>query len=299
MLFDTFPSTSKFLDGRLIELTDIIRKVVFSDEVINLSDVYAEYRLSDGDTLESIARKVYGREDLSWVLMIFNRLTDPFYSKSLSTIPFNNFLNEKYDGQTLFLGASGSSFPFSVATSSSTAGISIGTLLLSKVGNSDGSISYQREPRGTIKYYDPRMGVIRLTNQTGKFKAGDVAVVLDNRVEVTSASVLKTVDYSREAPYGFGQGSTGASADLDPLGTTPDANGVQASIGTTNSTHSTSVTFGNTLLYDYITNNTQTYIVTNNEYEQNLNEQKRFIKVLDPVFIPQIELQMRELLRDA
>ena len=39
MLFDTFPTTSKFLDGKLIELTDIIRKVVFSDEVINLSDV--------------------------------------------------------------------------------------------------------------------------------------------------------------------------------------------------------------------------------------------------------------------
>jgi len=299
MLFDTFPSTTKFLDGSLIELTDIIRKVVFSDEVINLSDVYSEYRLSDGDTLESIARKVYGREDLSWVLMIFNRLTDPFYSKSLNTVSFNNYLNEKYDGQTLFLGASGSSFPYTVATSSSTAGITVGDLLLCKVGNSDGSVTYKREPRGTIKYYDPRMGVIRLTDQTGKFKAGDNAAVLNNRVETISSSVLKSVDYSREAPYFFGQGFTGSSADLNPLGTTPDANGVQASIGTTNSVHTTSVTFGNTLLYDYITNNTQTYVVSNNDYEQYLNEQKRFIKVLDPVFIPQIELQMRELMRNA
>ena len=43
MLFKTFPTTQKFLANSLVELTDIMRKVVFSDDVINISDVYTEY----------------------------------------------------------------------------------------------------------------------------------------------------------------------------------------------------------------------------------------------------------------
>ena len=298
MLFKTFPTTQKFLANSLVELTDIMRKVVFSDDVINISDVYTEYKLKENDTLEAIARRVYGREDLSWVLMIFNRLIDPFYGRSLSTVAFDNYMRKKYDGQTIFLGASGSSFPFTTESSSSTAGITIGDLLITKVGNEDFSVSYNQEPRGTIKYYDPRLGVIRLTKQTGKFTEGMVATILNDRVEKVSASVLKTVDDSREAPFYFGQGYTGGSADLDPLATIPDNEGVQVSIGATSGTYS-SVTFGTTLLYDYITNNTQTYVVTNNQFEVYENEQKSRIKILDPAFIPQIELQMRELLRDA
>ena len=86
MLFTRFPTTNKLIDEQIVEVTDIVRKVVFSDAAINLSDVYTEYKLRDGDTLESIAKRVYGREELSWVLMVYNRYIDPFYSPALSTI---------------------------------------------------------------------------------------------------------------------------------------------------------------------------------------------------------------------
>ena len=56
----------------------------------------------------------------------------------------------KYDGQTLFLSAVGSSFPLSL----NSAGITIGTLAITKTSNADGSVSYFDEPRGTIKSFD-------------------------------------------------------------------------------------------------------------------------------------------------
>jgi|TARA_R100000455_G_C6251968_1_gene108512 hypothetical protein len=298
MLFTRFPTTNKLIDEQIVEVTDIVRKVVFSDAAINLSDVYTEYKLRDGDTLESIAKRVYGREELSWVLMVYNRYIDPFYSPALSTIALDKYINAKYQGQTLFLSPVGSSLPFSATD----AGITIGSLLLKKVNNSGGVTGfteYKGEPRGTIKSYDPRTGSILLTKQTSKFKANDLVAILQDRVEVVEATVTKVVDSSREAPFGFGQSITGASSDLDPLATIPDSNGVQTSIGMTNDTYATAVTYGSTILYNYIYNNTQTYVTTNAVYENDLNERKSRIKILDPSLIPSIELQMSELFRNA
>ena len=125
----SFNRKYKTLQKQETTLIDIVRKVVFDDSAIESGTLYTEYKMRDGDTLESIARRVYGKEELSWVLMIFNRYIDPFYSPSLSTVAFDNYMNEKYDGQTLFVSAAGSSLPYNVDG----AGITTGTLIMKKV----------------------------------------------------------------------------------------------------------------------------------------------------------------------
>ena len=302
MLFRNFPKTSKLIGDKSVELTDIVRKVVFDDSAIESGTLYTEYKMRDGDTLESVARRVYGKEELSWVLMIFNRYIDPFYSPSLSTVAFDNYMNEKYDGQTLFVSAAGSPLPYNVDG----AGITTGTLIMKKVTNDDGSVSYRNEPRGTIKSFSSAFGSLQLTKQVGKFSAGDTISILQDRVEVISALVQKVIDFSREAPQVFAQAITGASAEpLNPLGTIPDIDGQQFSIGVTGGTYNTgphysdAVTFGNTLLHDFVYNNVTTYTISNEQIESFDNEEKSKIKVLDPSFNPNIELQMRDLLRNA
>jgi len=50
----------------------------------------------------------------------------------------------------------------------------------------------------------------------------------------------------------------------------------------------TSVTYGSTILYDYIINNNGQFVLTNKLYEQNLNEAKRRIRLPRPAAMPVI-----------
>ena len=46
------------------------------------------------------------------------------------------------------------------------------------------------------------------------------------------------------------------------------------------------VTYGSTILYNYIHNNDTTYVQTNKMYEESLNESKRFIRLPRREFLP-------------
>ena len=296
MLFRDYPTFTQVINNNLVEVQDILRKVVFTDESIERDRKFVTYKKKDGDTLESIAAKFYGDERLSWVIMLFNKVIDPFYGVSLSTVGFDNYTRKKYDGQTLFLSAVGSSFPLSL----NSAGITIGTLAITKASNADGSVSYFDEPRGTIKSFDDNFGSVQLTDQTGKFNKDDTLSVLIDRVEVITATVQKAVD-SAEAPNYFAERVDGVSSDpLNPLASVPNSDGVQTSIGTTSADFATAVTYGTpTLLFDYIYNNTGTYVITNKMKEFKDNYDKSVIMLIEPKFVPALELEMRKLFRNA
>ena len=76
---------------------------------------------------------------------------------------------------------------------------------------------------------------------------------------------------------------------LNPLATPPDSNNQQTPIGLTSSSFDSglsAVTYGSTILYNYIHNNDATYVQTNKMYEESLNEAKRFIRLPRREFIP-------------
>ena len=296
MLFKSYPKISRVIEDNIVEVQDILRKVVFTDESIEKDKQFSTYKKRDGDTLESIARKFYGRDELSWVIMLFNKVIDPFYGVSLSTSSHDKYMQKKYQGQTLFLSAVGSSFPLSL----NSAGITTGTLALTKTTNSNGSLSYLDEPRGTIKSFNNNFGSVQLYEQTGKFKVNDTLSIFEGRVEVLSATVQKAVD-SIDAPSYFAESLEGASSDpLNPLASVPNAHGVQTSIGTTSADFATAVTYGTpTLLFDYVYNNVGTYVVTNRTKEFKDNYDKSVLNLIDPKFVPALELEMRKLFRNA
>ena len=87
---------------------------------------------------------------------------------------------------------------------------------------------------------------MQLTDQAGSFKRDDTLVILNDRVEVLTATVQKAVD-SLEAPSYFAENTEGSSSDpLDPLASIPNSNGVQTSIGSTSADFATAVTIWNT-----------------------------------------------------
>ena len=95
MLFKSYPKVSRVIEDNIVEVQDILRKVVFTDESIEKDKQFVTYKKRDGDTLESIARKFYGRDELSWVIMLFNKVIDPFYGVSLSTASHDKYMQKK------------------------------------------------------------------------------------------------------------------------------------------------------------------------------------------------------------
>ena len=76
---------------------------------------------------------------------------------------------------------------------------------------------------------------------------------------------------------------------LNPLASPPDSTNQQTTIGMTSSSFDSglsAVTYGSTILYNYIYNNDATYVQTNKMYEESLNEKKRIIRIPKKQFIP-------------
>ena len=69
---------------------------------------------------------------------------------------------------------------------------------------------------------------------------------------------------------------------LNPLASPPDSTNQQTPIGMTSSSFDsglTAVTYGSTILYNYIYNDDATYVQTNKMYEELFNENKRYISL--------------------
>ena len=77
--FKHFPETNYTFDGEtLYRAKNILRRVAFKQDIKDSNDMFTEYRIEDGDRLDTIADKVYGRPDFAWVLVLYNEIIDPF-----------------------------------------------------------------------------------------------------------------------------------------------------------------------------------------------------------------------------
>ena len=98
------------------------------------------------------------------------------------------------------------------------------------------------------------------------------------------------VSGSQTAGYNdIGGGTATSSVMLDPLSKYDGTS--QLSLG------DDGITFYHTLLYDYIFNGSNDYVVTNEQYERDLNESKRTISLLQPKYIPQVVKELKNLIK--
>jgi len=248
MYFKNFPNTETLVKDNIVNVKNILRQAVFTNESIEKDRAYTTYKMKDSDTLESIALSLYGREDLSWLLMMFNEMIDPMYDSSLNTISMDNFINKKYDGQSIFITERGSSFPFSVTYDE----IKNGDLVMRREGDT-GNVSYDENNYAFVKHYDKNLSKIQLYEQVGTFKKSDDIAIVRNDTEILNANIARVDEIGRASLHHFGLGVT--TPHLDPLGTIPDANGTQLSLGVTSSTTDgleNTTLFSDTLLYKYL-----------------------------------------------
>ena len=259
MYFKNFPNTETLVKDNIVNVKNILRQAVFTNESIEKDRAYTTYKMKDSDTLESIALDLYGREDLSWLLMMFNEMIDPMYDSSLNTISMDNFINKKYDGQSIFITERGFSFPYSVTNDE----IKSGDLVMRREGDT-GNVSYDENNYAFVKHYDKNLSKIQLYEQVGTFKKSDDIAIVRNDTEILNANIARVDEIGRSSLHHFGLGVT--TPHLDPLGTIPDANGTQLTLGVTSSTTDgleNTTLFSDTLLYKYLYGSSERVLAAN------------------------------------
>ena len=97
-------------DGTVTNVKDIIRRVIFSEESYLKSSNYDFYTIKDTDTPDSLAQKFYNNSAFHWVIILYNNAFDPFYTFPLSQQNLDEFINKKYEGQSLFISPTDSTF---------------------------------------------------------------------------------------------------------------------------------------------------------------------------------------------
>ena len=132
---------------------------------------------------------------------------------------------------------------------------------------------------------------VLIDNEVPTDNGTDVAINVGAEGDERLLSITKVVK-GEDAPKQFVLNPGGSTIyPLNPFASAPDDNNYQTPIGMTSASFDsglTSVTYGSTILYDYIINNNGQYVLTNKLYEQNLNEAKRRIRLPRPAAMPVI-----------
>jgi len=98
--FKYFPNTSYTLDELNAEVVkNILVKVSFEKEFRDNSVLYYEYFVSEGDTPDVVAHKIYGSSDRHWIILLLNEMLHPQFDWPLDSKSILKYIDKKYQSQ--------------------------------------------------------------------------------------------------------------------------------------------------------------------------------------------------------
>lgn len=100
-LFKNFPTIPYTLNtGEVVRVKDFFRKAKIENEALDSLIEYQKYEILEGERPDIVATKLYGDGHLHWVFFLVNDF-DNYYDWFMDYETFENYLNEKYQGQCL------------------------------------------------------------------------------------------------------------------------------------------------------------------------------------------------------
>lgn len=96
--FKSFPKVAVDFhgDGDLVLLSDITKRVRFTDLAKKNNVVFDYYDVKDGETPEYIASEFYGDPLLHWIVLLANNVTDRYEDWPMSVAQFEDYVHGKY-----------------------------------------------------------------------------------------------------------------------------------------------------------------------------------------------------------
>ena len=99
MYFDNFPTIvyDSENEGVFKDVKNLLRRVAIRAKVKSNTLLYDTYDVRNGETPESIAFKLYDDQELHWVIMLVNDITDRYHDWPMTEAQFLQFIQDKYD----------------------------------------------------------------------------------------------------------------------------------------------------------------------------------------------------------
>lgn len=285
-MYDKFPITTYYSKNGFGQQTDITTAVKVLDVAIKDGSQPINLPISEMDRPEIFADRVYGNSNLHWLSLHLNGKVNPYYDWILSPSSFENYIDEKYPGYTLFLTSTDGTKGF-------TGSFRINDIVFA---TSQTNPELQPSVQSSLKNsrvisFDPlhcRL-VIELVQKTawipveGEYIAGSNADALGN-VRYFVGRVGKII----ESPYAMHHFEDANGTLLDPM--LP----LNKQSGYISPSSLSGHTFGDTMLGRYINEDLTTYSITNREYEDRENDNRRNILVLTKSAAERVNKQITE-----
>lgn len=264
-------------------LRNIITKVKFADLIKNTGAVFYPYTVVDGERPDNIAANYYEDPRYSWIVYMSNDITDPYYDWPLTTQEFEKHILEKYGDRSTAMD----------------------TIIHWKNNWAEDdtvktAAAFEALPANHKKYFNPVTGYGGAVVSYERAPAHTfLETNLIQEVEVSDATIYQTGDIVRQ--YN-GSTLTGIAQVKTVLDTAVVVNNVQGAISNTagplvkKNNQSSTVSLV-TLINRPIPADEAVYWtpVDAYTYEEELNDSKRTIRLMDKVYVDQIEKELDEL----
>lgn len=281
--FDKFPLVRYTVDKQPLGELDTVRNVLFRIGIIkDVMDVnvnsYYYYDIKDSDRPETLAERIYGSAEAHWIILYANNIYDPYYDWPMDNRTFDKYITDKY-GSVEWAKTNWHHYEkvitrenpsaqvvnttrFEVNDTKLTDGIltiidaeldyGVGEIVF--IGPSNASNTFS----GQVIAYNNANGQIVLSNTIGSAKAYQFLIGTSS---AANGTVLKT-----DLP----------TAPMDAYNTLTDT------------TDFSTYTVAGRTVFETISRNRVSYY----DYEEELNESRRQIKIIHPRYYQQITSEL-------
>lgn len=291
MYFRKFPTLEYKFNNKTYTFLDIFRRVKFDNETLNNNQIFFDYYLTDGETLEKISSKYYNTPDYWWVLILSNNILSNFEIPTDENF-IQSYIDTKFDGKALYFA----DYMPDLLPGDILAGVTLSGNTITETSETNYAVVY--EYNKTFRYVRVKeiYGTINQNDNVG-FYRNDATTLVDHDV-ITSfgesvqklpwATVKKIGDY-KDAPIQFNDIYANYISPYFVNSTTETRS---TSVGNyISATLSDTDTITNTLLYKFMTSvndNNLSTVTTNETKVKSDNEKFRTIKVLNPIYIKKV-----------
>jgi len=241
--------------------------------------LYIDYIIKDGEKPEHIAHRVYGQSDLHWLVLLSNGVMSPYFSWPFSQSELEDQITETYPGAAIFFNCVPGTFKFDITDSTSQLSLIESQFIV-------GNTITQGDRTATVIDWDPTLRRLIVDDADPDLNFDTESAIISESQNGTEFEVIpkKVVLEHADSLHHF---EDDFHNFLDPYGkidlTQYNDNKIYSRQNIFYSNTDGIQTFNDSndfALRRYINGEFEDHAITNRNYEININDRKRNIKLL-------------------
>jgi hypothetical protein len=95
--YDVKPVQYPFTQSDFVTAKNFFRRFELNPDVYNYALYYTKYAVLDGERIDNVAKKFYGRSSYDWIIVITNNIINPLTDWPMSDNAVRKFAEQKYN----------------------------------------------------------------------------------------------------------------------------------------------------------------------------------------------------------